>query len=435
MLPAFNIRQEVLDELDRFGIEVLVEGRERVAFANVPLATDFSAPTVEIRFEGRPGGFRVLVPRDLSYDGHDEACRSVLASRPSGRWRPLNLDPAECASFEGAVSAVLLALDSPARAALRPAARSPGGGREAGGRSSRDERSALDRFATPLTPAIERGRWPVIVERDEEIDSIEDALVQYSPGSRLVLVEGPVGSGRWSTGAIGLGQRMLDGSSRAELAGRKLYLLNPSSIFGGLMMIGELEDRILQIATETAAGGHVLFIPDSALPVLRVLPPLHDLNVVVRASRLELETWRIAAANQVGKATLVKLNPLTRGPAVAVLAAHRELLERHYRLSGLDHTVQEHAVALADEFLPEALPGAAVRVLEQACAVASRQAQRGGDGVVRSDHLLQAVRRLGGEQAAEDLLSRWFRQAVTPSESPIGDPSSRGDNQKLKEED
>ena len=414
MLPTFELRQKVLDNLEGLGVQVYVEGREAVEFADVPLPDGFSASTTQLRFSRGRDSFRVLVPEDLTYNGPDDACREALAARPAGRWRPLKLDRSACTSFEGALAAAFAVLGSPARAALRRA--SPAGGRAQPEPDdvTREAQSALVRFATALTPAIKQGRWPAIVERDEELDFIEDALVQYAPGARLVLVDGAVGSGRWSTGAIGLGQRMIDGSCRAELAGKGLYLLNPASILGGLMMIGELEERILQIATETVAGGHVLFVPDNALQVVRLLPPLHDLNVVVRVSRVELETWRIAAPNQIGKATIIKLRPLEPGSAREVLAAHQALLGEHYRLTRLDEDALDQAVTLADEFLPGVLPGSAVRLLEQACAVASRQAQHGGEGAVKNDHLLQALSRLGGEQAADDLLARWFKQAVTP---------------------
>jgi len=430
MLPTFELRQKVLDNLEGLGVQVYVEGREAVEFADVPLPAGFSASTTQLRFSRGRDSFRVLVPEDLTYDGPDGACREALAARPAGRWRPLKLDRSECASFEGALAAAFAALRSPARAALRRASPASGGPKPDRPEATGEAQSALERFATALTPAIKQGRWPAIVERDEELDFIGDALVQYAPGARLVLVDGAVGSGRWSTGAIGLGQRMIEGSCRAELAGKGLYLLNPASIFGGLMMIGELEERILEIATETAAGGHVLFVPDNALQVLRLLPPLHDLNVVVRVSRVELETWRIAAPNQIGKATLVRLRPLQPGSAREVLGAHRALLAEHYRLTCLDEEALDQAVALADEFLPGVLPGSAVQLLEQACAVASRQAQHGGEGAVKNDHLLQALSRLGGEQAADDLLARWFKRAVTPPTKTrkrrLGPPSTDG---------
>jgi len=426
MPPAFELHQSVLRALDRLGLELKIEGRETVRLAHIPLPDGFSEPETEIRFDRRRDTFVPSVPARLEYNGRSEACRGALTGRLAGDWRALRLDLAACGTFEDAIRAALAGLESPAEEQLAPVTEAPAGPAAEDSKGSRRDRSALDRFATLLTPAIRDGQFPEIVAREDELDFIEDALVHRSPGPRVVLVVGDVGVGRWSTGAVGLSQRMISGRARCELAGRLTYLINPGSIVGGIMMVGELEQRIEQIATEAVAGGHVVFVPDNAIQVLRVLPPLHDLNVVARATRAEIEAWRVAAPNQVGPATLVLLRPMTTQETASVLEAHRDLLIRHYGLPRIDEGILKSAIALADESVPGALPGAAVRLLEQACAIASRRAQQGGDGLVTPDHLLAAISRLSGREAADLLLSRWFDRAVTGYGSSTPESLNRG---------
>jgi hypothetical protein len=416
MAPAFELRRSVIRSLEHHGIGLVPEGRRALRMSHVPLPPGFTEPHTEVLFR-LEGAFQACVPAGLAYAGEAETCRQALSREPSGSWRPLCLDPAECTTLEGALRAALSSLRSPAGLSLStpPEAR-------AGLTGEAPAASALDQYATLLTPAVEKGLWPETRERDAELDYIEDAVIGRSPGSRVALVLGDTGSGRWATGAIGLGQRLIEGRTRRELDGLQLYLLNPATITGGLMMVGELERRVEQIATECAAGGHLLFISEVAVQVLRMLPPLHDLRVIARVTPPELRAWYAAAPNQVAAATLVPLPPLTSAQVLNILDAHRPVLQAHYGLTGFDEAALPRALELAEESLPGALPGTAVRLLEQACAITGRRAQPGAEPVVRCDHVLTAFGRLAGPELAEVTLNRWFDRAMRSVKWRTSDP-------------
>ncbi len=231
---------------------------------------------------------------------------------------------------------------------------------------------ALDRYGRDLTDLARRGKLPPVVGRALEMERI--VLVLASRGGRGAALVGPHGVGRT---ALVHGLARLAASPDAPPFVRDVRFVELSL---GKMVVGtedrggEFMSRVGALVREAGrARGVVLFLPDlfafaHAGKVLAAAASAAGVECVTTATP---ETYQKSIADDevYGRAfQAIPVEPPSRDEAVAMVRAHRAACAAHYAMSFADDAFLA-AVALAERHLDGALPGKALRLLDQAAVL------------------------------------------------------------------
>lgn len=253
----------------------------------------------------------------------------------------------------------------------------------------------LNRYGYDLTERL-RGHPDPLVSRPEVTRRITAALMR-SEGNSVALV-GPVGVGKRSA-IRAFAQELAAASGPAGLAGQQVFWIDAARLVAGARYRGDLEGRVSRLATEAAAGARRLIV---ALDNAHLLLAGEQGGAGAALSELvACGGWILPVLPRQASALVdavpgwesmvetIGLPEWSEEMAARAVACRLPLLQRHHQVSyGEDHDeVGLLAVRLARRFLPGALPGAAVDLLDQGAA----RARIGGRDVVGRDALLSAV--------------------------------------------
>ena len=236
----------------------------------------------------------------------------------------------------------------------------------------------------PLTSNLgeEAADDPPLVGRDAVADQVARILLRFHQPA--VLVTGPAGSGKTAF-VRGLAARAASGAlpSLAGFTFYRLRLLDLVSQSHRGQDLHNLMDQILSVIEENPQG--VLVVDDLHLLVAKQGYPL--MSDLIDTIKLHISKGTLRALLTVDAATYAKafsndsfftsqittkrLAPLERDELLEVARVYRGRLEQHFDLSIEDGALEAAVVAaLADESPEYHPPGAIIRLLDEACAMA-----------------------------------------------------------------
>ena len=248
--------------------------------------------------------------------------------------------------------------------------------RESGG----DGKSPLQHYSRDLTAAARKNELDPVIGREKEIQRIIQILIRRTKNNPVLIGEPGVGK---SAVVEGLAQRIAQGNVPEMLSGKKVLMLDISSMVAGSKYRGEFEERLKSVMEELRKTGDVLLFIDEIHTMIgagSAEGSLDAANMLKPAlSRGELQCIGATTLDEYRKhfekdAALerrfqpVQVGEPTAEETLSILCGLRDRYEAHHKVRITDEALAA-AVKLSDRYIPDRfLPDKAIDLMDEAAS-------------------------------------------------------------------
>ncbi|MEE9439210.1 MAG: AAA family ATPase [Saprospiraceae bacterium] len=254
-------------------------------------------------------------------------------------------------------------------------------GRKITDQNAGNEYNALEKFAVNLNKRAESGKLDPIVGRDEEIRRIMHILSRRKKNNPLIIGEAGVGK----TAIIeGIAWRIVKQDVPANLASKRIFVLDLASLVAGAKYKGEFEERLKAVVKEVAAsdGEVILFIDEihtligagggnGALDAANILKPAlarGELRTIGATTLDEYQKYFEKDKALVRRFQTVLIDEPSVEDTISILRGIQEKYEVYHKLEILDEALIA-AAELSNRYIPDRqLPDKAIDLIDEAAA-------------------------------------------------------------------
>ena len=220
-----------------------------------------------------------------------------------------------------------------------------------------------------------------VVGRDAEIRRTIQILSRRTKNNPVLIGEPGVGK---TAIAEGLAQEMVAGTVPAELANKRLMVLDMGSLVAGTKYRGEFENRLKKVIDEIQADGHVILFIDElhtligaggaegAIDASNILKPAlarGELQTIGATTLDEYQKYIESDAALERRFATVQVDEPTPEESLAILKGLRPRYEAHHHAKITDEAL-EQAVKLSDRYISDRfLPDKAIDLMDEAAAM------------------------------------------------------------------
>lgn len=239
----------------------------------------------------------------------------------------------------------------------------------------------LDKLARDLTKFARDKQLDPVVGRDAEIRRTIQILSRRTKNNPVLIGEPGVGK---TAIAEGLAQKMVAGTVPAELANKRLMVLDMGSLVAGTKYRGEFENRLKKVIEEIQADGHVILFIDElhtligaggaegAIDASNILKPAlarGELQTIGATTLDEYQKYIESDAALERRFATVQVAEPTPEESLAILKGLRPRYEAHHHAKITDEAL-EQAVKLSDRYISDRfLPDKAIDLMDEAAAM------------------------------------------------------------------
>ena len=239
----------------------------------------------------------------------------------------------------------------------------------------------LDKLARDMTQMARNQQLDPVVGRDAEIRRTIQILSRRTKNNPVLIGEPGVGK---TAIAEGLAQEMVAGTVPAELANKRLMVLDMGSLVAGTKYRGEFENRLKKVIDEIQADGHVILFIDElhtligaggaegAIDASNILKPAlarGELQTIGATTLDEYQKYIESDAALERRFATVQVNEPTPEESLAILKGLRPRYEAHHHVKITDEAL-EQAVKLSDRYISDRfLPDKAIDLMDEAAAM------------------------------------------------------------------
>ncbi|WP_242360882.1 ATP-dependent Clp protease ATP-binding subunit [Limosilactobacillus antri] len=239
----------------------------------------------------------------------------------------------------------------------------------------------LDKLARDLTKLARDKQLDPVVGRDAEIRRTIQILSRRTKNNPVLIGEPGVGK---TAIAEGLAQKMVAGTVPAELANKRLMVLDMGSLVAGTKYRGEFENRLKKVIEEIQADGHVILFIDElhtligaggaegAIDASNILKPAlarGELQTIGATTLDEYQKYIESDAALERRFATVQVAEPTPEESLAILKGLRPRYEAHHHAKITDEAL-EQAVKLSDRYISDRfLPDKAIDLMDEAAAM------------------------------------------------------------------
>lgn len=239
----------------------------------------------------------------------------------------------------------------------------------------------LDKLARDMTQMARNQQLDPVVGRDAEIRRTIQILSRRTKNNPVLIGEPGVGK---TAIAEGLAQEMVAGTVPAELANKRLMVLDMGSLVAGTKYRGEFENRLKKVIDEIQADGHVILFIDElhtligaggaegAIDASNILKPAlarGELQTIGATTLDEYQKYIESDAALERRFATVHVNEPTPEESLAILKGLRPRYEAHHHAKITDEAL-EQAVKLSDRYISDRfLPDKAIDLMDEAAAM------------------------------------------------------------------
>ena len=275
--------------------------------------------------------------------------------------------------------------------------------------------NSLEKYAVDLTRLAAEGKLDPVIGRDAENRRVLQILNRRAKNNPVIIGEAGVGK---TAIAEALAQRLADGDVPANLAGKRIMVLDLGMLLAGARFRGEFEERLNSIIEEVRAaeGGIILFIDElhtvvgagaaeGAIDAANMLkPPLArgELRVIGATTLDEYRRHIEKDAALERRFAPVFLDEPPTEDAIEILRGIKPRYEAHHGIEIGDDAV-EAAVRLSQRYLTERrLPDKAIDLIDEAGSRLVIANQLSGPDLADLQPRVDQLRRQQEEAAARE---------------------------------
>ncbi|HFI0463406.1 TPA: ATP-dependent Clp protease ATP-binding subunit [Streptococcus suis] len=283
----------------------------------------------------------------------------------------VNFDDLKKAIYE------LIGLDRNPDAARSSRMTNKGQQKEAEGKS---KTPTLDSVARDLTDLARKDELDPVIGREKEIHRMVQIISRRTKNNPVLV--GDPGVGKTAL-AEGLAQKMVTGDVPADIANKRLMMLDMGALVAGTKYRGEFEERMKKIIEEIAEDGStILFIDElhtligaggaeGAIDASNILKPAlarGEIQVVGATTLVEYQKYIEKDAALERRFSKVQIDEPSLEDSIAIINGLKSRYEDHHQVEITDDAV-EAAVKLSARYMTaRKLPDKAVDLIDEASA-------------------------------------------------------------------
>lgn len=245
------------------------------------------------------------------------------------------------------------------------------------------KRKFLDTYCTNLTAKAKKGEIDRIIGREKEIYRVMQILSRRTKNNPCIIGEPGVGK---TAIAEGIAQKLADGDVPFRLQGKKLYMLDLTSLVAGTQFRGQFEGRVKALIEEIKTAGNIILFIDEVHNLVGTGDSegtMNAANILKPAlSRGEVQVIGATTFNEYRKyiekdsALERRFQPVTANEpsiedTIELLKGIKEYYEEYHKLYVSDDILKSCAV-LSERYITDRyLPDKAIDLLDEAAACAS----------------------------------------------------------------
>ncbi len=250
-------------------------------------------------------------------------------------------------------------------------------------RKRKDKHSFLESYCTNITGKAEAGELDNIIGRDKEISRVIQILSRRTKNNPCLIGEPGVGK---TAIAEGIAQRICQGKVPFNIANKRIYLLDLTSLVAGTQFRGQFESRIKGLVDEVKEEGNVILFIDEVHNLVgtgEAEGSMNAANILKPAlSRGEVQVIGATTFGEYRKyiekdaALERRFQPVTVSEpniedTVQVLLGIKQHYEEFHKVHISDYLVRACAV-LSERYITDRfLPDKAIDLLDEGCGRAS----------------------------------------------------------------
>lgn len=256
-----------------------------------------------------------------------------------------------------------------------------------GGRQREDNKQAsqsktptLDSVSRDLTQLAKDGKLDPVIGRENELRRIIQIISRRTKNNPVLVGEPGVGK---TAIAEGLAQKMIMSEVPADIADKRLMMLDTASLVAGTKYRGEFEERMKKIIEEINEDGNVILFIDElhtligaggaegAIDAANILKPALARGEIQTIGATTFDEYQKHIEKDTAlerRFSKVQINEPTPAESIQIINGLRSKYEEHHGVEITDDAV-EAAVKLSARYLTERqLPDKAVDLIDEASA-------------------------------------------------------------------
>ncbi|MGN0591363.1 AAA family ATPase [Ruminococcus sp.] len=241
----------------------------------------------------------------------------------------------------------------------------------------------LDNYCTNLSKRAEEGKLDNIVGREREIARVIQILSRRQKNNPCLIGEPGVGK---TAIAEGIAQKIAAGEVPFNLRGKRVYLMDLTSLVAGTQFRGQFESRVKGLISEVKEQGNIILFIDevhnligtgdsegsmNAANILKPALSRGEIQVIGATTFSEYRKYIEKDSALERRFQPVTVNVPSIDDTVAVLMGIKKYYEAFHRVKISEYLVRMCAV-LSDRYINDRfLPDKAIDLLDESCACAS----------------------------------------------------------------
>jgi ATP-dependent Clp protease ATP-binding subunit ClpC len=244
----------------------------------------------------------------------------------------------------------------------------------------------LDKFTVDLTQLAKEKKLPPVVGRQREIAKAIQILGRKTKNNPVLIGEAGVGK----TAIVeGIAQRIVDGTVPKRIKGKRLLMLDMTTIVAGSRFRGDFEERMVALIKEVKAAKNIILFIDELhtmvgagsgggnLDASNALKPALARGEISTIGATTIGEYRKHIDNQDAALTrrfrTVLVEPPTVAETVQILFGLRESYEQHHNVKISDEAIQQ-AAELSDRYVSDRFqPDKAIDLMDEAASKLSME--------------------------------------------------------------
>lgn len=239
------------------------------------------------------------------------------------------------------------------------------------------DKDPLAKYCMNMNEIAKEGGYDSVVNRDVEIQRIEDILLRRRKNNPVLVGDAGVGKTAIIEGIV---NKIVNGKSGKFLKNKTVYSITASSLLDGTRFRGDLEEKINTIVDELSKDPNKIIFIDEIHNIMKNSSEIADLLKPILASgkincigATTFSEWRkyfSKDASMERRFSIVNINEPSINETISILNTSKVTFEKYHGVT-IGNKETSYIVSLCDKYmLGKNFPDKAFDILDEACVKA-----------------------------------------------------------------